>query len=100
MSTDGKAKAKIGRPSELKGEDLCAFNKARYGDTIYKYRIKRGLNQPQLAKMLGVSKGAIPHWEMGRTRPDTNYIPALCEILGISISTFFGLHHQDEKNLR
>jgi len=91
LSTNGKVKAIIGRPSFLKGEQLLAFNKAQYGDTIRKYRIKKGLNQPQLAELLGVSKGAIPHWEMGRTRPDTNYIPALCEILGISISTFFGV---------
>jgi len=74
----------------LKGEELFAFNKAQYGDTIRKFRIKKGLNQPQLAKMLGVSKNAIPNWEAGRARPDTNYIPALCDILGISISTFFG----------
>ena len=91
MSTNGKVKAVIGRPSVLKGEELLAFNKAQYGDTIRKYRIKKGLNQPQLAKLLGVSKGAIPNWEMGRTRPDTNFIPALCDILGISISTFFGI---------
>jgi len=74
----------------LKGEELFAFNKAQYGDTIRKYRIKKGLNQPQLAMMLGVTKNAIPNWEAGRTRPDTNYIPAICEVLGISISTFFG----------
>jgi transcriptional regulator with XRE-family HTH domain len=74
----------------LKGEELFAFNKAQYGDTIRKYRIKRGLNQPQLANILGVTKNAIPNWEAGRTRPDTNYIPAICDALNISIPTFFG----------
>jgi len=90
LSINRSGKANIGRPSILKGEELFAYNKAHYGDTIRKYRIQRGLNQPQLAKMLGVSKNAIPNWEAGRTRPDTNYIPALCGALGISISTFFG----------
>ena len=90
MSINGSAKKSIGRPSVLKGEKLFAFNKAHYGDTIRKYRIQKGLNQPQLAKLLGVSKNAIPNWETGRTRPDTNYIPAICDALGISISTFFG----------
>jgi len=90
LSTTGRVKATIGRPSILKGEDLFAYNKARYGDTIRAHRIKKGLNQPQLAKLLGVSKNAIPNWEAGRARPDTNYIPALCDILGISIPTFFG----------
>ena len=90
MSTNGKAKASIGRPSFLKGEELFAFNKARFGDTIRKYRIQKGLNQPQLARILGVSKNAIPNWEAGRNKPDTSYIPALCDALGISLSTFFG----------
>lgn len=90
MNSSGMTKASIGRPSILKGEKLFAFNKARYGDTIRKYRLKRGLNQPQLAKLVGVSKNAIPNWEAGRARPDTNFIPAICDALGISISTFFG----------
>ena len=80
----------VGRIGALKGEQLFAFNKAHYGDKIREYRLKRGLNQPQLAKMIGVSKNAIPNWEAGRTRPDTNYIPAICEALSITASTFFG----------
>jgi len=90
LNTDDLVKTNIGRPSFFKGEKLLAFNKARYGDTIRKYRIKKGLNQPQLAKLLGVSNGAVPNWEVGRTRPDTNYIPAICKALDISIATFFG----------
>jgi len=84
-------KAAISRPGELKGGELLDFNKARYGDTIRKYRIKKGLSQPQLANLLGVTKNAVPNWEAGRARPDTNYIPAICDILGISLYTFFGL---------
>ena len=90
MNTDELVKTNIGRPSFFKGEKLLAFNKAHYGDTIRKYRIKKGLNQPQLAKLVGVSSGAVPNWEVGRTRPDTNYIPAICKALDISIATFFG----------
>ena len=90
MSATGTEKVSIGRPSFLKGDELFAFNKERYGDTIRKYRVKKGLNQPQLAKLLGVTKNAIPNWEAGRARPDINYILALCDVLDISISTFFG----------
>jgi len=74
----------------LKGEALFAFNRERYGDRIREFRLKSGIKQPQLAKMLGVTKNAIPNWEAGRSRPDSNYIPALCNALGISIATFFG----------
>ena len=80
----------VGNTGQLRGEKLFAFNKAHYGDKIREYRLKKGLNQPQLARLIGVTKNAIPNWEAGRTRPDTNYIPALCEALGISASTFFG----------
>jgi len=79
-----------GRSAGRKGEALFALNRERYGDRIREYRLMRGLKQPQLAKMLGVTKNAIPNWEAGRSRPDFNYIPALCNALGISIATFFG----------
>jgi len=80
----------VGRVGVLKGEQLFAFNKEHYGDRIREYRLKKSLNQPQLARLVGVTKNAVPNWEVGRSRPDTNYIPAICEALDISESTFFG----------
>lgn len=33
--------------------------------------------------------GYVTHWEAGRSRPDLNLIPMLCNELGISIAAFF-----------
>ena len=76
--------------SEVKEEKLHAFNRERYGDVIRRFRTEKGLNQPQLAAMVGVNKNAVSNWEAGRTRPDINTVPLLCAALGISVSDFFG----------
>ena len=76
--------------SEVKEEKLHAFNRERYGDVIRRFRTEKGLNQPQLAAMVGVNKNAVSNWEAGRTRPDINSVPLLCAALGISVSDFFG----------
>ena len=47
-----------------------------------------GLSQPDLAGILGTSKNYVSNWEVGRTRPDMNIIPALCRAIGISIAEF------------
>lgn len=81
---------KITSMEEIKEEKLHAFNRERYGDVIRRFRTEKGLNQPQLAGLLGVNKNAVSNWEAGRTRPDINTLPVLCAALGISISDFFG----------
>ena len=80
--------------SEVKEEKLHAFNRERYGDVIRRFRTEKGLNQPQLAAMVGVNKNAVSNWEAGRTRPDINTVPLLCAALGISVSDFFGAEEQ------
>ena len=71
-------------------EDTFAYNKDVYGSLIRTWRMKRGINQKELSAMLGFSKNLVCNWEAGRSRPDINLIPKLCEILGISIPAFFG----------
>jgi len=81
---------KITSIAEAKEEKLHAFNREKYGDVIRRFRTEKGLNQPQLAAMVGVNKNAVSNWEAGRTRPDINTVPLLCAALGISVSDFFG----------
>jgi transcriptional regulator with XRE-family HTH domain len=38
------------------------------GDRIRQLRQARGLNQPQLAKLVGVTKSAVNQWESGSTQ--------------------------------
>ena len=72
-----------------KTENMKEFNKATYGSVIKQARLKKGLNQPELAKQLGLYKNFVSNWELGIARPDLNIIPRLCEVLGISTGEFF-----------
>ena len=48
-------------------------------------RILMGYSQGQLAKLVGVTQGAISQWEKGLTHPSYKAIPKLSEVLGISL---------------
>ena len=87
-TTDDK---KLVRFPSAKAENTADFNRATYGEVIRSNRIRRGLSQPQLADLLHTSKNYVSNWEVGRTRPDMNMIPALCDALQITISQFFGI---------
>ena len=87
-TTDDK---KLVRFPSAKTETTADFNRATYGEVIRSNRIRLGLSQPQLADLLHTSKNYVSNWEVGRTRPDMNMIPALCEALQITISQFFGV---------
>lgn len=55
------------------------------------YRKKKGVEQKELARLLGISGNAITNWEKERARPDIGLIPDICDILGISFSELFGM---------
>lgn len=74
-----------------KKEKLHALNKEMYGEVIRTWRQYRGISQTRLTEALGLSRNLVSNWEAGRSRPDINIIPALCQALDISISAFFGI---------
>ena len=76
--------------AERKAAKLAYFNREKYGSIIRAARLKKGINQPELARILNTSKNYVSNWEVGKARPDLNMIPGLCEALGISLNTFFG----------
>ncbi|MGM0825670.1 MAG: LexA family protein [Pseudomonadota bacterium] len=47
------------------------------GDRIRERRKELGLNQPQLAKLIGRSKGAVSQWESGQVKPDRDSLISL-----------------------
>lgn len=59
------------------------------GANIKKYRIDRGLNQDDLGKYLGKSKGVISKWEKGENKPDAETIINICKYLDITPNTLF-----------
>ncbi|MTT52983.1 helix-turn-helix domain-containing protein [Alcanivorax sp. VBW004] len=48
-------------------------------------RKQLGLTQEQLAEMLHVTKASVSAWESGREKPRFALLPALREVLGVSL---------------
>lgn len=55
------------------------------GETISTLRKEKGMTQKDLADMLGITDKAVSKWERNVAYPDTATIPALAEILGVSV---------------
>ncbi len=55
------------------------------------FRIASGMEQKEIAERIGVYKNAISSWETGRTRPDINFIPAICRELKITPYELLGM---------
>lgn len=64
---------------------------SQYAAKIRAYRLGVGINQPELARAVGVTKNAVSNWEAGRTRPDLDSIKKLCILFGISADDFLGV---------
>ena len=60
-------------------------------ERIRYYRENLGMERKVLAAALGVTGNAISNWETGRTRPDINLIPKICEALFISPYQLFDM---------
>ena len=61
------------------------------GETIKSLRIEKGLTQPQLAELIGVSKGMISIWENNINEPKASYVKALASVLEVSSDYLLGL---------
>lgn len=69
-----------------------------YAEIIRSRRMENGMNQEQLGAMVHVGKNAVGAWESGRSRPDLNSVPVICEALGLTLEEFYGIpEHDSEK---
>ena len=64
------------------------------GETIKSLRIEKGLTQPQLAELVGVSKGMISIWENNINEPKASYVKALATALDVSADYLLGLKEE------
>lgn len=51
---------------------------------LRQYRLARNLSQGSLAEEIGVSRATVTRWENGARRVDTDILPRLVEITGLS----------------
>lgn len=70
------------------------------GDRIKTLRQAKGLSQQELADRLGITKGAVMHWETGRTKNIRNEtMLKLVRILGTDQEfLLFGPGREPERN--
>ena len=55
------------------------------GEIVSTLRREKGMTQKELADMLNITDKAVSKWERDIACPDTQTIPKLAEILGISV---------------
>ena len=80
---------------EQKETGMMNASGVSYAELIRKRRKEAGMNQEQLGAMVRVQKNAVGAWESGRSRPDLNSVPVICEALGLSLNEFFGIRERD-----
>jgi len=56
-----------------------------FGNFLHELRLRRGLTQYQLGALVGVSDKAVSKWENGSSKPHSNLLCKLSEVLGISV---------------
>ena len=70
----------------------------RFGNFLHELRSRRGLTQYQLGALVGVSDKAVSKWENGSSKPQSNILYKLSEILGISVDELLACkYHSFEK---
>lgn len=67
-------------------------------DRIKKERLKKELNQPQLAKIMSVSKQTVSNWENGNRIPDTLTLSKLADFFGCSVDYLLGKTDLEESS--
>lgn len=65
--------------------------KLTIGENIRNYRKKNDITQEALADRLGVTYQSVSRWEKGTTYPDLELLPAISEILGITVDELIGM---------
>ena len=53
-------------------------------------REQKGINQTQLAAMLGVSQGSVSAWETGRWEPSIDALKKIALILSVTVDDLIG----------
>lgn len=71
---------------------------SKIGQFIANQRKAKKLTQAKLAEQLFVSEKTVSKWENGKGIPDTNSLPKLCEILGVSLNELLSGEKMNTKN--
>ena len=56
-----------------------------YGSVIRRYRLRAGVSQTELSRLLGLSASAVSNWENNISRPDLDSLRSLCSYLRMPV---------------
>lgn len=73
------------------------MNQKQLGENIARYRIAKGLSQEKIAEYIGVSRQAVTKWESNISRPSSDNLFKLAEILEISVDDLLNNKSADYK---
>ncbi len=71
--------------------------KLTIGENIRNFRKKNDLTQDELADRLGVTYQSVSRWENGATYPDLELIPAISELLGVTVDELLGMPRAEKE---
>ena len=69
-----------------------------FGNFLHELRTRRGLTQYQLGALVGVSDKAVSKWENGSSKPKSNILYKLSEVLGISVDELLTCKYRSFEN--
>ena len=67
----------------------------KIADRLKEARLRLGMTQEELAKKIGVTKGAIANYENGVSLPKVEFLYPLMEALGIDANFVYGVSNAD-----
>jgi transcriptional regulator with XRE-family HTH domain len=77
------------RDRDTVGDSHRELTTAEIGETVRKYRIKRGMRQGDLAEKAGLSTSFISQFERGITDASIGSLTRICFALGITVGSLF-----------
>lgn len=66
------------------------MSESRLAKNITSYRKKRGLSQEKVSEYMGVSRQAVTKWENDLSRPSSDHLIRLAELLEVNVDTLLG----------
>lgn len=66
------------------------MSESRLAKNITRYRKRKGLSQEKISEYMGVSRQAVTKWENNLSRPSSEHLIRLAELLGVSVDTLLG----------
>ncbi len=75
-----------------------SMGEGRLAENIARYRKRKGLSQEKVSEYMGVSRQAVTKWETDLSRPSSDHLIRLAELLGVSVDALLG--NGEEEGLR